>query len=264
MTETRAAAVAGLFYPGSAHDLQPAVEDCLQMATTTRVRSPKALIAPHAGYVYSGPIAASAFQCFIDERELIERIILLGPAHHLPVRGLALPGCDRFETPLGTVPVDAELVTQVEGLPQITVDRAAHSPEHCLEVELPFLQILLGEFSILPLLLTDATQEETAQVLDRVWGGPETRIVVSSDLSHYLAYERAQETDRQTCHQILELRRQIETFQACGAVAINGLLEAACRRGLEPSLLDLRNSGDTAGDRGRVVGYAAFAFAESA
>lgn len=263
MTETRAAAVAGLFYPDSADELRPAVEGYLRTAETAAAdASPKALIAPHAGYIYSGPIAGSAFQCLASEAPDISRVVVLGPAHRMRVQGLALPGVESFQTPLGTIPVDAELVARVTGMPQISINSQAHAPEHCLEVELPFLQVVLDEFSILPLLISDAAASDIAEVLDRVWGGRETRIVISSDLSHYLAYEMALETDHRTAHQVVAMRRPIDSSQACGAVAINGLLEVAQRRGLEPRLLDLRNSGDTAGDRGRVVGYAAISFSE--
>ena len=263
MLEVREPAVAGRFYPSSPRELLAAVEGFLEAAPRRTDASPKAVIAPHAGYVYSGPIAGSALASWVPEADQIERVVLLGPAHHLPVRGLALPGVDVFETPLGPVPVDAELATQVGDLPQVGVSRAAHAPEHCLEVELPFLQVLLGRFSILPLLVGDATPGEVAEVLERVWGGPETRIVISSDLSHYLEYSQARAVDERTAEEVLALRSPISPGQACGAGAINGLLVAALDRGLTASLLDLRSSGDTAGDRSQVVGYGAFAFVET-
>ena len=263
MLEVREPAVAGRFYPSSPRELLAAVEGFLEAAPRRTDAGPKAVIAPHAGYVYSGPIAGSALASWVLEADQIERVVLLGPAHHLPVRGLALPGVDEFETPLGPVPVDAELATQVGDLPQVGVSRAAHAPEHCLEVELPFLQVLLGRFSILPLLVGDATPGEVAEVLERVWGGPETRIVISSDLSHYLEYSQARAVDERTAEEVLALRSPISPDQACGAGAINGLLVAALDRGLTASLLDLRSSGDTAGDRSQVVGYGAFAFVET-
>lgn len=262
MNEVRSAAVAGLFYPGSAAELQPMVQEFLRDAVASEPGySPKAVIAPHAGFVYSGPVAGSAFRCFSAAAEVIRKIVLIGPAHRLPVRGLALPGQDGFETPLGTVEVDRDLVDSISDMPQVSTNVAAHAPEHCLEVELPFLQIVLGTFSVLPLLVSQVEAEEMAEVLERVWGGPETRIVISSDLSHYLSYDTAREIDRDTAQQVLELNQPIEEHRACGAVAINGLLTAARRRGLAPRLLDLRNSGDTAGDRLRVVGYGSFGFA---
>ena len=264
MTAVRAAAVAGTFYPGDRSTLRSAVREHLE-AVSPRHREGrliKALIAPHAGYLYSGPIAGSAFRLLEAERDCIERVILLGPPHRFPVRGLALPGVDGFETPLGVVPVDDDLVGQIDDMPQVEVSRAAHAPEHSLEVELPFLQEALGEFSILPLLVGTEMPDEVAQVLDRVWGGPETRIVISSDLSHYLAYDLAQRIDRETTSKILALEASVSHRRACGADAVNGFLVAARRFGLEPELLDLRNSGDTAGDRSQVVGYAAVAFYE--
>ncbi len=262
MNEVRPAAVAGLFYPGSTKELRPMVEEFLRDAVLSEPGySPKAVIAPHAGFVYSGPVAGSAFRCFSADSEVIRRIVLIGPAHRLPVRGLALPGQDAFETLLGTVPVDQELVGRILDLPQVSTNVAAHAPEHSLEVELPFLQTVLDSFSVLPLLVSRVSADDVAEVLDRVWGGPETRIVISSDLSHYLSYEAAQQTDRETAQQVVELRGPVDEHRACGAVAINGLLAAARRRGLASRLLDLRNSGDTAGDRMRVVGYGSFAFA---
>jgi AmmeMemoRadiSam system protein B len=264
MQEVRKPAVAGLFYPSSRRELLAAVEEFLQEAPGKMSSSPKAIIAPHAGYVYSGPIAGSALAPWAAAANQIQRVVLLGPAHRVPVRGLALPGVDAFETPLGTIPVDAELVARVADLPQVGVSRAAHAPEHCLEVELPFLQVLLGSFAILPLLVGDATQGEVAEVLDRVWGGPETRIVISSDLSHYLEYSQARAVDERTAEEILALRSPISSSQACGAAAVNGLLVAAVDHDMSVSLLDLRSSGDTAGDRSQVVGYGAFAFVEPA
>lgn len=263
MSEVRPAAVAGLFYPGSAHELRPLVEQYLEIDAVSRPTPiAKAVIAPHAGYVYSGPVAGTAFRCFAQDTAKIRRIVLIGPAHRVLVKGLALPRKAAFETPLGSVPVDTTLFAAIADLPQVSISEAAHAQEHCLEVELPFLQVLLGEFSILPLLASDISASDMADVLERVWGGEETRFVVSSDLSHYLTYETAQDIDRETAHQVVDMHGHIAEHRACGAVAINGLLEAARRRGLMPKVLDLRNSGDTAGDRSRVVGYGAFAFVE--
>lgn len=265
MSEVRPAAVAGLFYPSLSGELRGMVEGYLDEAADLSDPvngSPKAVIAPHAGYIYSGPVAGIAFRQLASDAALIRRIVLLGPAHRLPVRGLALPGDDAFETPLGTVPVDQELVHKIADLPQVSASPAAHAPEHCLEVELPFLQVLLHEFSILPLLVSSLSAAEIAEVLEGLWGGAETRLVVSSDLSHYLSYDSARKLDRETAEQIVEHRGSIDEYRACGAVAINGMMEVARRRGLMASLLDLRNSGDTAGDRARVVGYGAFAFVE--
>jgi MEMO1 family protein len=261
MPTVRRPAVAGMFYPGSPSELRSTVEDLLRDVPRDRGPAPKAVIAPHAGYVYSGPTAAVAFQALAGRR--LERVIVLGPAHRVPVHGLALSGADAFATPLGEVPVDTKGAGAVSDLPQVTIFPEAHAPEHSLEVELPFLQVLFPGVPVLPIVVGDADGEEVAEVLDRVWGGPETAIVISSDLSHYLPYDVARRVDRETADEILALEGPLHSRQACGAGPINGLMVAARRRGMMPRLLDLRNSGDTAGDRGRVVGYGAFAFSEA-
>ncbi|HWM89318.1 MAG TPA: AmmeMemoRadiSam system protein B [Thermoanaerobaculia bacterium] len=261
MPTIRRPAVAGMFYPGSPQELRSTVEELLRDAPAPGGPMPKAVIAPHAGYVYSGPTAAAAFQSLAGRP--IERAIILGPAHRVPVRGLALSGADAFATPLGNVPVDTAAARQVSGLPQVTTFPEAHAHEHSLEVELPFLQVLFPEAWVLPVVVGDAEGEEVAEVLDLLWGGPETAVVISSDLSHYLPYDVARRVDRETADEILALEGPLHSRQACGAYPINGLLVAARARGMAPRLLDLRNSGDTAGDRGRVVGYGAFAFSEA-
>jgi len=257
----RPPAVAGLFYPGEPGELKSAVEGFLREPSADRP-APKAVIAPHAGYVYSGPIAGSAFGTLAAAAKSIRRVILVGPAHYVPIRGLALPGHSRFATPLGEVRIEPEGAQAALRLPQVRVMPEAHTREHSLEVELPFLQALLGEFDLVPLVAGEADGGEVAEVLERLWGGPETLIVISSDLSHYLPYATAQRADKETADAILSLNGPLHSRQACGAVPINGLLEAARRRDLVPQLLDLRNSGDTAGDPARVVGYGAFAFHE--
>jgi hypothetical protein len=216
---------------------------------------------PHAGYIYSGPIAANAYARLAPGRSAIRRVVLLGPVHRVPVRGLALPGADTFVTPLGAVAVDADAVACVRGMPQVCESEAAHSLEHSLEVQLPFLQTMLDEFSLVPLAVGDASPSEVAEVIERLWGGPETLIVVSSDMSHYHPYEEASEIDRSTADEILALADTLDHEQACGATPINGFAHCARRHELEAELIDLRNSGDTAGEKSRVVGYAAFAFA---
>jgi len=263
MTTVRRPAVAGLFYPASPATLRSTVEELLRRAPRFDAPPPKAVIAPHAGYVYSGPIAATAFQALAG-KETLRRVIVLGPAHRVPVRGVALPGVEAFATPLGEVAVDTAAAAAVSRLPQVTTLPEAHAPEHSLEVELPFLQVLFSEVQMLPLVVGDASGEEVAEVLDLVWGGTETAIVVSSDLSHYLPYEAAQRADRETAGEIVSLAGPLHSRQACGAYPINGLLVAARQRRMTAQLLDLRNSGDTAGDKDRVVGYGAFAFSEAA
>lgn len=223
---------------------------------------PKALIAPHAGYVYSGATAARAYACLAPGRQTIRRVVLLGPVHRVPVRGLALPGVDAFATPLGEIEVDPVAVAAITGLRQVLVSPTAHALEHSLEVQLPFLQAVLDDFKLVPLAVGDATPAEVAEVLELLWGGAETLIVISSDLSHFLPYQAAQSVDRETVQQILALSSSLSHQQACGAAPVNGLLLAARRHRLQPQLLELCNSGDTAGDKGRVVGYASFSFME--
>ena len=261
----RPAAVAGTFYPADATALRGAVDRLLAAATPAAgaAATVKALIVPHAGYVYSGPIAASAYAQLRPATAGIRRVVLLGPAHRVPFRGLALPGDEQFATPLGNVPVDAAAIAAARRLPQVADNALAHAGEHSLEVQLPFLQRVLGDFSVVPVVVGDATAESVAALLDLLWGGPETLIVVSSDLSHYHPYREAQLIDRATADAILGLAARLDQEQACGATPVNGLLLAARRRGLVPALLDLRNSGDTAGDRRQVVGYAAFGFSEA-
>ncbi|HEV7784484.1 MAG TPA: AmmeMemoRadiSam system protein B [Thermoanaerobaculia bacterium] len=265
MATVRPPAVSGLFYPASAEELRSAVEGYLREAPVpTTPRAPKAVIAPHAGYVYSGPIAGSAFQAFTiaAAASAIERVVLLGPSHFVPFRGLALPGHESFGTPLGTVKLQGAGAQAALRLPQVRIIPEAHVREHSLEVELPFLQVLLGKFELVPLVVGKAEPDEVAEVLDRLWGGPETLIVISSDLSHYLSSDAARRADRETADTILSLGGPLDPRQACGAGPINGLLHAARSRDLTAELLDLRNSADTAGDPSRVVGYGAFAFHE--
>jgi len=264
LTQIREPAVAGAFYPEAAHALSEELSLLLRGARPVAADRPlpKALIAPHAGYVYSGPIAANAYARLAPARGRIRRVVLLGPAHRVAVEGLVLPGAQGMQTPLGVVPVDAEAVSAISSFSQVGVSPEAHAREHSLEVHLPFLQAVLGEFSVVPLVVGRASPEQVAEVIDRLWGGDETLIVVSSDLSHYLTYAQARTTDRETAHTILMRRPQLNHYQACGATPVNGLLLVGLRRGLKPELFDLRNSGDTAGDHSRVVGYASVGFFE--
>lgn len=262
-TNLRPAAVAGMFYPESPAELSRDVADMLADTTGRFDASPKAIIAPHAGYIYSGPIAASAFATLASQSNTIHHVVLLGPTHRVAVRGLAVPTCDAFATPLGNVTIDRQAANAISNLEQVVFNDEAHRYEHSLEVEIPFLQVVLGEFSLLPIAVGEASPTAVAEVLDLLWGGHETLIVVSSDLSHYLPYEDAQQIDARTAHQISGLDPMINHYQACGATPVNGLLLAARKHGLQVQQLDLRNSGDTAGDRSRVVGYGAFAFFEA-
>lgn len=258
----RKPAVAGVFYPQDAQELAGDVNAMLALAVDAHVL-PKALIVPHAGYVYSGPIAASAYASLEARRDEIHRVVLLGPAHRVAVEGLAVPSVEAFETPLGPVLLDRRAIDAALTLRQVKRSDAAHANEHSIEVQLPFLQSILGEFTLVPFAVGHATPQEVAEVLELLWGGPETLIVVSTDLSHYYPNAEARRLDRATADDILALRKLADRDQACGATPVNGLLAVARKKGLHPQLLDLRNSGDTAGDRSRVVGYAAFSFAEA-
>ncbi len=265
MHQFRPAAVAGAFYQSHKQALE---NDVNAMLATVKVNhkeasiAPKAIIVPHAGYIYSGPIAAAAYARLASVRDTIKRVVLLGPVHRVPVRGLALPGVTAFATPLGEIQIDLDAVSSVEKMQQVVVSPVAHAMEHSLEVQLPFLQSVLNNFKLLPLAVGDATPAEVSEVLDALWGGPETLIVISSDLSHFLPYQTAQAVDAETVQHILNLQGTLNHEQACGGTPVNGLLLAAKHHNLHPHLLDLRNSGDTAGDKSRVVGYASFAFME--
>ncbi len=296
MATIRPPAVAGMFYPAEpgqlAHDVQHYLEEARVFDLV-----PKALIVPHAGYIYSGAIAATAYATLLGPDRMaqnqsvpeglsggssrsrlaspvtghnrpiasrIRRVVLLGPTHRVAVRGLALPGAEAFDTPLGRVMLDAAGARAIAHLPQVGISAQAHALEHSLEVQLPFLQSVLSDFTLLPLAVGMATAEEVAEVLETVWGGDETLIVISSDLSHYLPYTTAQRVDNETAQDILKLRQPIEHDHACGGTPISGLIVAAQKHHLEPHLLDLRNSGDTAGSHDRVVGYASFAFTPAA
>ena len=257
----RPPAVAGMFYPGDARELADEVAAHLDRTEEAPQAPgfPKAVIVPHAGYMYSGPVAASAYDLLRPARGIVRRVVVLGPCHRVPVRGLALPAATAFATPLGRIPLDEEALAAIRDLPQVLESAATHAEEHALEVQLPFLQRVLGDFSLVPLVVGDAAPEEVAEVLDRLWGGAETLIVISSDLSHYHPYASAREIDQATVSAILDFDAGISHEQACGATPVSGLLIAAKRKNLVTRLLDCRNSGDTAGDRHRVVGYASFA-----
>ncbi|NEX20631.1 AmmeMemoRadiSam system protein B [Thiorhodococcus mannitoliphagus] len=260
MSLVRRPAVADRFYPGNAAALSRMLDDFMADAKPAR-QSPKALIVPHAGYLYSGSIAASAYATLADARDSITKVVLLGPSHRVPLRGLATSHADAFETPLGRVMLDRAAIEVALTHPAVRTMEEAHAFEHSLEVQLPFLQKGLSDFSLVPFVVGDANPEDVAAVLDLLWGGEETLIVTSSDLSHYLSYDRAKELDTATSRAIETLRPQdIGEQQACGRIPVKGLLEAARRHGLRAETLDLRNSGETAGPRDQVVGYGAYGF----
>ena len=262
MTVIREPAVAGQFYPGNASELGATIRLFFEAVQGEDGPAPKALIVPHAGYSYSGAVAATAYARLRPYSGLYTRVILLGPAHRIAVTGLALRGADVFRTPLGDVPLDKDALDALTTLKVRVID-ATHQFEHSLEVHLPFLQSVIESFSLVPLVVGDATAESVAEVIDALWGGPETLIVISSDLSHYLSYDEARVSDKATCQAIENLEaHSIDHDHACGATPIGGLLISARRRGMQVTTLDLRNSGDTAGDRSRVVGYGAWLFLE--
>ncbi len=259
MSAIRPPAVAGLFYPADAGALAREVQTFLTEAEPFAL-TPKALIVPHAAYIYSGAIAATAYATLKPFATQIRRVILLGPTHRVAVRGLALSGAAAFDTPLGRVKLDRAAACSIADLPQVSIRPDVHAQEHALEVQLPFLQSVLSDFSLLPLAVGMTTAEEVAEVLEVLWGGDETLLIISSDLSHYLPYTTCQRVDHETVQAILKLQQPIPHDRACGGTPVSGLILAARRRGLVPHLLDLRNSGDTAGTRDQVVGYAALAF----
>lgn len=260
MSTTRQPAVAGMFYPADPNQLRQDIETYLAHATPAQY-TPKAIISPHAGYIYSGPVAASAYASLKPAHNKIKHVILLGPAHRVPFIGLAAPSVDYFATPLGKIPINQTLINKLQRLPQVRIMDEAHELEHSLEVQLPFLQIIIDEFDLLPLVVGDADMDAVAEVLNLVWGGEETLIVISSDLSHYHDYTTAQTMDRNTSKAIEQLQpEQVHYDMACGRNPVNGLLAVARKKGLTVNTLDLRNSGDTAGPRDQVVGYGAYVF----
>jgi AmmeMemoRadiSam system protein B len=254
--------VAGAFYPAGAHGLRELVERSFAaaVAPTEDAPVPAALVVPHAGLVYSGPIAASAYLRIVPARHRIRRVVLLGPSHHVALRGIATTSADVWRTPLGDVAVDTETVRALAADPLVTVDDAAHAPEHCLEVQLPFLQHVLDDVAIVPLLVGETDAADVAALIERMWDDPGTLVVVSTDLSHYHAYADAEVLDARTAAAVVAMRPDhIGPHDACGARPLRGLLRAAHDEGRHVEEIDRRSSGDTAGDRRRVVGYGAFA-----
>jgi AmmeMemoRadiSam system protein B/AmmeMemoRadiSam system protein A len=264
MASVRPAAVAGTFYPSDSRALLTELDDLLGSVEhlAPRLGFPKALIVPHAGYIYSGPVAARAYDELAAARGVVRRVVMLGPVHRVPVRGLALPGADAFATPLGAVPIDRDACRALQALAQVVTSDPAHALEHSLEVQLPFLQKILGDFALVPLAVGMANVEEVAQVIERLWGGRETLIMISTDMSHYHAYEDARRLDGATVDRIAALATDIDHDEACGATPLNGLLSVAKTRNLSIKLLAACNSGDTAGGKGQVVGYSSFALYE--
>lgn len=256
---TRQAAVAGYFYEAEKNRLRQDLGQFLGAESSAAETMPKALIVPHAGYIYSGSTAAHAYRCLLADPDRVRRVLLLGPAHRVFLKGLAIPSVDRFATPLGEIQLDRLALDSIENLPGVQVSDEAHREEHSLEVQLPFLQAVLRDFTLVPVVVGAASPEQVASVIDKLATDPHTLVVVSSDLSHFLSYADARRIDAATCEHIVEKSTALSGEEACGARAINGLMASHWAASLEVSLLHACNSGDTAGSPNRVVGYAAFA-----
>lgn len=262
MAIIRQAAVAGTFYPAAPHKLESMIRNFLVNAKEN-LPAPKAIIAPHAGYVYSGSIAANAYACLANVCHKIKRVVLVGASHHVYFKAIAASRADYFSTPLGQVKVDQDAISKISAFTDIKILDEAHFAEHSLEVQLPFLQILLKNFSIIPLLAGVIAPQQIAKSIEALWGGLETLVIISSDLSHYFDYKTAQNLDQKTAQAIIDLNPQnIQDEQACGLLPIKGLLEVAIKKHLQAKVIDLRNSGDTSGLKDKVVGYGAFHFFE--
>ncbi|KGG24370.1 MULTISPECIES: AmmeMemoRadiSam system protein B [unclassified Prochlorococcus] len=260
MINVRAPAVAGLFYPADRETLATDVGRFIANAPVPQTLEPKALIAPHAGYVYSGQVAANAYIAWQSQKDKIERIVLIGPSHRISLHGIAVPTVDAFKTPLGEVAIDREAIAAITDLPQIVIDDEPHRQEHSLEVHLPFLQKVLGDFKLLPLVVGAVSSEQVAEVIERLWGSDSTRFLISTDLSHFKDYKNAQKIDRETAQSIESMNpAMLSPEKACGCIPVAGMLIAARKYGLSVERLDLRNSGDTAGNKERVVGYGSWA-----
>jgi AmmeMemoRadiSam system protein B len=259
---TRFPAVAGSFYPGNSLELSAAVESYLDAASkAAQGEKPLALIVPHAGYIYSGAIAASGYAQLLPYADQITRVVLLGPSHRVPLLGIASSSLDSFQTPLGEIPLDKQVIEQANQLPFVETYDEAHQLEHSLEVQLPFLQKVLGNFKLVPLVIGQVNDEQVSELIEQFWGDPHTLILISSDLSHYLDYDQAKSCDQTTCESIEALKPDnIHYEQACGRSGIAGMLLCARRHALKVKTLDLRNSGDTAGSKDRVVGYGCWSF----
>lgn len=260
MSMTRLPAVAGMFYPADAGALKHDILHYLDEADTPQI-VPKAIVVPHAGYIYSGPVAASAYKLLLPLKDRISRVVLLGPSHRVAFSGLAAPEADTFNTPLGDIKIDQQGINAIRDLPQVLVSDMAHRDEHSLEVQLPFLQLVLENFSLIPLVVGDAERHDVAEVIERLWGDEHTLIVISTDLSHYHEYNEARRMDRLTSDAIEHLKPDLISYEdACGRNGLKGMMTVAEQKHLHATILDLRNSGDTAGSKDRVVGYGAYVF----
>ena len=260
MLNIREPAVAGTFYPSDPEQLKQILAHYLDDLPKAK-KVPKAIIAPHAGYIYSGSIAATVYALLQQAKELINRVVLIGPSHRVGFHGLAVSTAEQFATPLGNIEIDTEAVKQIAELPFINFLDKAHEFEHSLEVHLPFLQTVLKKFTLIPVVAGNAKPEQVCQLIEKFWGEAETLIVISTDLSHFHDYETAQKLDRETSTIIEQLQfEKLDGGRACGYIPVSGLLALARKKGLQVKTLDVRNSGDTAGsgDKNRVVGYGAY------
>jgi AmmeMemoRadiSam system protein B len=259
MNTIRQPAVAGMFYPARRGELHEMLETLLAAAPHDDLPAPKAMIVPHAGYIYSGPVAATGYARLQPVASSVRRVVVMGPAHRVAFHGLAVPDDSIFRTPLGDINLDTAAIQALLALPQVHIDNEAHRLEHSIEVHLPFLQEMLESFTLVPLVVGDATPREVYDVISMLWDGPETLLIMSSDLSHYHDYETATRLDRATSHAIETLAfEKIGYEHACGRNPVSGLLLYARKHGLSVEVLDLRNSGDTAGPRDQVVGYGTY------
>ncbi len=260
-TKIRPAVMAGQFYPAEPAQLAEQIDNLLKQVHSTAISHIKAIISPHAGFIYSGPVAASAYQNLRHQSDQIQRVVLLGPSHRVSFHGVATLSANEYQMPFGKIKIDHEAINLIKALPQVQQLDEAHQFEHSLEVQLPFLQTILDDFTLVPLVVGDCPANQVAEVLDLLWGGEETLVVISSDLSHFHDIETARKLDQKTSDAIVNLApEKIQHDDACGRNPVNGLLVAAKSHNLKPDLIDLRNSGDTAGSADRVVGYGAFLF----
>jgi hypothetical protein len=261
--QIRKPCVAGLFYPDDPERLDFTLNQLFESVPENLKTgySPHAIIVPHAGYIYSGEIAASAYSSILKRVQDIKRVVILGPSHQLALNGAACPSATHFDTPLGRIPLDVEEIARLQAQGLIEINDAAHVREHSIEVQLPFLQHILSDFKIIPIVVGLEQAMPIAALLEPFWRAKDALIVVSSDLSHYLDYYDARKMDSDTSSAIEACRWQdISPTQACGCYPMRGLLQLAQEENSSVSCIDLRNSGDTAGDKSRVVGYGAYVF----
>ena len=268
----RPPAVASLFYPGEAAELKQNLREMLEKASEAEDPNEdlpagqhlRALIVPHAGYVYSGTTAALAYHLLRKNRDDFHRILLLGPAHRVWLEGIAFPGTDAFETPLGRIPLAKQQIRELLRFPEVQLRDDAHQDEHCLEVQLPFLQEILNEFELIPAVVGEISPDSLSGLLENLLEDPQNLLLLSTDLSHFHSYSEAQAIDQKTAEAIESFEdEKILPEQACGAHPLRGLLRHARIQGWKIQRLGLCNSGDTAGSKDRVVGYGAWALSET-